>query len=100
MKEPIGVTFQKIINTLFKKKKKNTIQRDPYGDWQKMVIISIIAFIIVAIVDGYIFYKLNRGELFTTTSTDTVQAPVPFNKTLLQEDNKFYDAKEAKLNEL
>jgi hypothetical protein len=90
--------IHKTIDTLFKKDKKLIPQRDPMGDWQRLIaIFSIIALVIVG-VDGYFFYKINKGELFTAEkSTSSVEL---FDRSTLTKDNEYYSAKETRLSEL
>ena len=84
----ISDILRKIRHTFTKKPERN-YDRNPERDWLLILLYSSIACLAIAILDGYIFYKINRGELFN--SIPTVASTVPtLNRTLLKQEIDFY----------
>jgi undecaprenyl pyrophosphate phosphatase UppP len=89
--------YLKKITTLFHHHRR--FVRDPYRDWQIMLVTSIALCLIIVGIDGYMFYKLDRGELFSTLSSDS-QRLATFDKIILQQQNNSYNALEEKFIEV
>jgi hypothetical protein len=88
-----------LIAKLFKKTPRRANRQDPFHDWKKIIIGFVIALLIVVLVDGYIFYKVNKGELFSFGNNEEVSSPT-LNQATLDRTNKRYDDKQAALEQL
>ncbi len=91
-------TYTKQITDAIKRRNSISAVRDPYGDWNYLLIGVAVILFIVLVIEGFYFYKINRGDVFRVDTTIEASIPV-INRTDLNTVNSFYDKKEQKLNE-
>src|SRR5665213_215690 len=72
--------------------------RTPSDDWKRLVLGFVVVIIIVAGIDGYLFYKINAGDLFTAPPPAPTADAV--NRTTLTTIADFYIAKQAAFNSI
>lgn len=84
----------KKITAFFTKKNHRRFFHDASSDWKHILIISIIFMFIIIAVDGYLFFKISRGELFSTENSSINHVPA-FNRALLDSENNYYDGLET-----
>ncbi len=84
---------------MFMKPVQPRFNKDPIGDWQKLLTMALIAAIVIIGGAGFMFYKLTKGQLFTTSTAQMDEAQI-FDKKNLKRTNEFYDAREKKFLEL
>jgi hypothetical protein len=88
-----------VINKLFKKAPKRVYRRNPLRDWQKIIISSFVLCLVLVIIDGYFFYKINKGELFSGTAMEEQSLPT-LDQNSLKSMNATYDTREQKIESL
>ena len=83
---------------LLKKKPKVMHRKDPHGDWNKLLLFFFIASLAVIAVDGYLFYKINRGEIFILEKDDFVKNDT-IDRAKLERLNAHYNGQATALYE-
>ncbi len=79
----------KKIKRLFTKKADRSYCQNAEHDWLVILMCSCVMCVGVLAVDGYIFYKLNRGELFNSAPILALKVPA-LNRPLLEQEINFY----------
>jgi hypothetical protein len=85
------------IKNYFRQQGNIDLVRDPFHDWNRLFSLFLIATFFVLVVEGFIFYKIGKGELFRTqqpssASTNTVPS------TILKNVADQYQKKENMVN--
>ncbi|MES2436385.1 MAG: hypothetical protein V4519_00045 [Patescibacteria group bacterium] len=88
-----------VINKLFKKSPKRAFRRNPLRDWQKIMVGSFLMCLAIFIVDGYFFFKINKGELFSGAAPQAEALPT-LDRSSLKKLNETYTVREQKLQVL
>ncbi len=96
MKIPLSKLFKKVTA------KKHRVAHglyNPVHDWKIVLIFFVFIAIILAGLSGYLFLKINRGEIFITQKHDTQTVSV-LNVKLLEKTVGEFEEKKAHLLEL
>ncbi len=91
--------YFKKISALFKRRPHSLFRRDPYKDWLRILIGAVIMFFVVALIDGFLFYKINRGEIFIEHNKTQLKVET-LDRSGLKKVNDFYDSQQTKFSEI
>jgi hypothetical protein len=93
------MTFKDItkkIKRSFVRKENIDIVRNPERDWRRLLVGFVACFIIVVCVDGYLFYKISKGDLFSAPPPQPTSDAV--DRDALQRVAAYYASRQAGLN--
>ncbi|HZS43187.1 MAG TPA: hypothetical protein VFA52_03150 [Candidatus Paceibacterota bacterium] len=100
MKQDLGAIFKKLLKFRGSGGKRGPrIGADPYGDWQKTIIIFVVLSILILIWSGYLFWQINRGNIFEASPAQTAGADQSTISKLKQTIST-YDAREKHFEDL
>jgi hypothetical protein len=70
----------------------------PHEDWGKLLIICCVLVVIALVGDGYLFYKISKGDLFVKKDEGTQVEAI--DRKSFQKTVDYYNTKEARLEKL
>ncbi len=98
MKLP-SLNLRSFKNLFSKKAGKSELDYNAKRDWKMLLIFFTVIAFVLACFSGYLFYKINNGDIFTVEKVENSPVDV-VNKKNLDETVDRFESKKAKLLEL